>query len=53
MNDENKKIHNLAVKMAIQGYLDLWLKAEHLQPIKKDTKVLVDSTIQKMHDLEI
>lgn len=49
MADDTKKVHNLAVKQAVQAYLDFWLSAEHVDPDKE----LVDATIGKLHELEL
>lgn len=52
MSDESKKIHNLAVKTAVQGYLDFWRSAEHIE-LDEDDKCVVDHTITKINELKL
>ena len=48
---EFEKVHRLAVKMAVQGYLDTLLGAEHLQPIGSEDKTVIDTSIAHINSL--
>ena len=45
---EFEKVNRLAVGMAIQTYLDVWLSAEHLQPLSTEHRTSINATISKI-----